>query len=179
MRRSPGLTKRMNSGDSWFRSVYERTGLAERAPGVGKPRLDVGLVHRRRAAGCRRGNRRSRAGPSPCCACRRRFDGSDAAPALGGRVGFGLPGKIDADHFRRQWEGIDVAPEPCPAATARRAPETRSLHPTHETTPRGAGGCWPKTSTIGTPLPTSNAKSRSTIVGNRYVLRKVNIRNHP
>jgi hypothetical protein len=28
-RRSPGLTKRMNSGDSWLRSVYDRTGLAE------------------------------------------------------------------------------------------------------------------------------------------------------
>src|SRR5260370_30792958 len=29
MRSSPGLTKRTNSGDSWLRRVYERTGLAE------------------------------------------------------------------------------------------------------------------------------------------------------
>ena len=31
----------------------------------------------------------------------------DAAVALGGRLGFGLLREIDADHFRRQREGID------------------------------------------------------------------------
>src|SRR5215207_1016825 len=31
IRRSPGLTNRMNSGDSWLSSVYDRCGLA--APG--------------------------------------------------------------------------------------------------------------------------------------------------
>ena len=48
-RRSPGFTNIVNSGDSWFRSVYDRTGLAVVRQASGNRGLDVGeFLDRRR-----------------------------------------------------------------------------------------------------------------------------------
>ncbi len=127
---------RIDEADELGRFVIQQRVRAHRigrsGPGVGKPGMNVGFIHGRRA--------RVSAVAIDAAEANRRLVvhiadvlmAGDAALALGGSVGFGLPGKIDADHFRRQWKGIDAAPEPFPAATARRRPEARSLHPTHE-----------------------------------------------
>src|SRR5688500_5202647 len=47
MRKSPGLTNRTNHGSSWFKSVYDRWGLADdgQAPGMCGRTCDSSLVN--------------------------------------------------------------------------------------------------------------------------------------
>ena len=109
MRKSPGLTKRMNSGDSWFSSVYDRDRVGRRRPElrvaaaatwalslsvrVGVAAVAVGAAEAERVLEVRVVGV---------------LVAGDAAGALGGGLLGRLAEQVDADQFRRHRERVDT-----------------------------------------------------------------------